>query len=220
MERMMRIWDFYSYLRKYVGAILIGGAAVTVALTPSHYAIYAMAVWGLIAAWLTVGAQIRTAKISRQFGGGMRDFVFAPTPMGSVLASLGRVGVSPETIATIELMSADVDETIAYFERDSGNGCFLTTLKHCPEMKVTVYGQTRSTAKEHSRITVVPTVEKYTEHTNLITTKDGNQFVWFEPYHNVKNGRHYFGKGAYLFEVTPKIADKVHKDLVSLPRAA
>jgi hypothetical protein len=213
--------EFYATIRKYISIILIGGAAVTVALAPKEYALYAMLFWAAFSGILAIDAHLRTRKIIKRFPGELIQFVYAPTPMGSLLEALQTNKIRSERIAEISLMSADVDESLRYYEEGHSNGSppFLETVKLCPDIKVTIYGRCNSKRSSYKGIKIVSTKERFVEHTNLITTKDDEEYIWFEPYHNVINRRHYFTHGAYLFRVSHQEADKVRHMLDSLPLA-
>jgi hypothetical protein len=218
---MMTYKEYYAATRQYISIILIGGAAVTVAFAPDGYTIPVMLFWAVLSVWLAIDGHLRTRSIIRRFPGDLIQFIYAPTPMGSLLQSLQDNGIKADRIAEIRLMSADVDESIRYYEEGHTNGSppFLDTMKVCPDVKVTLYGRCNSKRSTYKGINIVSTKERFIEHTNLITTKDDEEYVWFEPYHNVINRKHYFTHGAYLFRVSHQEADKVRHMLDSLPLA-
>jgi hypothetical protein len=218
---MMTYKERYAQVRKYISVILIGGAAITVAFAPEGYALYVMIFWAALSAFLAVDAHLRTRRILKRFPGDLILFEYAPTPMGSLLHALQNNGIRSERIAEIRLMSADIDESIRYYEDGDDNGSppFLETVRMCPDVKVTIYGRCNSRRAGYRGVNIVSTEERYVEHTNLITTKDDEEYVWFEPYHNVINQKHYFTHGAYLFRVSHQEADKVRRMYESLPRA-
>jgi hypothetical protein len=213
--------EIHAMVRRHISPILIGGAALTVAIAPMEYALYVMFFWAAFATIMGIDAHLRTRRIIKRFPGSLIQFVYAPTPMGSLLQALQTFGIRSERIAAISLMSADVDESIRYYEEGDANGSppFLETVKACPDVDVTIYGRCSSRLTDYKGIKVVCTKERYVEHTNLITTKDDEEYVWFEPYHNVIDRRHYFTHGAYLFRVSHQEADKVRAMLKSLPLA-
>jgi hypothetical protein len=215
----MSINEFHALLRRYISPIMIGGAALSVAFAPNGLVLYVMFFWAAFGVALAVDAHLRTRKTIKRFPGDLIAFVYAPTPMGSLLEALQTNGIRSERIAEIRLMSADVDESLRYYEEGHSNGSppFLEAMKSCPDVKVTIYGRCNSKRSTYKGIKIVPTKDRFVEHTNLITTKDDEEYVWFEPYHNVINQKHYFTHGAYLFRVSHQEADKVRRMLDSLP---
>jgi hypothetical protein len=52
-------------------------------------------------------------------------------------------------------------------------------------------------------------------HRNIIKTKDGRNYLWFEEHHEIENGHHYFPCGAFLFKIDESVAVQIENDLAA-----
>jgi hypothetical protein len=212
----------YAGARENITLTIIVGSAFTVAVLPSDQVWIGALFWAAATGFVLVMAQLKTSEVCRRFGE-LLEFVFLPTPMGSVFASLSKHGVPPESIKDIKLMSSGVSESLAYYQRHIGGPSLLDVLSVCPDMRVTVYGpdpRPDTVRSGHPQIDLVITTLMKEEHTNLIIAKDDQAYIWFEPYHTVVAGHHYFTRGAYLLKVKPSVREETERMFASLPRYA
>lgn len=171
---------------------------------------------GDVVSWLALGwvaptsalmlmARSHAVQVQKKFGGRILAFAYVPTPIGSLLKSLSTQDVATAELKQINLMSSDLSESVDYYEKGDEEGVSLTRiLDNNPDLAVIAIGPSkkRGIKAPHGRISLVVAQGGYeeTEHVNLISTKGGQNYVWYEPYHNVINRKHYFTKGAYLVE--------------------
>lgn len=209
----MRYHLLYSYARRHCVPIVIGGAAVSVALSPEQFSFVAMLLWSVLALCMTIFRYVRAQSVAKRFSGRIVEFVFAPTPMGSLIECLSTHHVDPEDIKSMQLMSSDLHATALYLTGSKRNfeTPFNRLLEANPEIKVTIYGLCNGALHDFDGISFRRTRDKHVEHTNLITTQSGRHFVWYEPYHEIVKGRHYFAQGAYLVEVSQETATNIHE---------
>ena len=52
--------------------------------------------------------------------------------------------------------------------------------------------------------------------TRSIILKNGTAYVWYEPFHKVVQGRHYFGGGAYLYNVGNDVRKGIEEEFQKL----
>lgn len=213
----MRIVNRFCGIRILTGPTLVGGAVFSVAVVPIDYVAAVMLFWAFLALSIAVNAFVKTHRVSRLFSGNLLEFVFAPTPMSSLYRSLQEHGIAPTEIASLSLMSADITQSLHYFERGDGKRAFIDSLKENPDLEVTIYGRCALEVSEFKGIAIKRTRDRYVEHINLLSTKDQRHFVWYEPYHEILDGKHHFPEGAYLFEVSARTAAQLKEQLESLP---
>jgi hypothetical protein len=210
----------YSFIRANLTVGLLVGSAVTIAYVPTAYLTLAVLCWAGVAGLIMLVAHQKTRAVARKFKGPILEFVFAPTPMGSVFGSLAKHGVPPDQIKSIALMSGNIKESLRYFESGAGDGSFFQVLDACPDMHATVYGFSDDPEMQsgHPRVDLIVTRDRFNEHTNLITAKSGKSFVWYEPCHVVSNGNHYFTRGAYLISIDEAMKATIEADFSALVR--
>jgi len=199
------------------------GLAGTFANSASMKSIVYLALgWGALAGCLTVKAHLNSLRVARQFGNKIRGFVYVPTPIGSMVESLNSQNVATSDLINISLMSSDLQESITYYKEGDYEGVSLLRIMDAnPDLTATIYGPSKTPAikSPHDRMSLVVTPVKLTEHKNLIDTKRGQSFVWYEPYHEVFRGDQYFTHGAYLIEIDKKLKAEIQKEYGLLSRS-
>lgn len=66
------------------------------------------------------------------------------------------------------------------------------------------------------KIVMHPMSVKITRHKNLIITKDNKYYLWYEPYHAIKNGKHIILDGADLIELSDNGRKKIEQEFEKL----
>lgn len=196
-----------NYLRVGCPYILLGAAVLVVSVTETQYLPIAIGILAAGSVGMVVWAKSWSDQAATKFEGEMVDFVFAPTPMGSLLSALNKQGVGTGEIATIKLMSSDLVATKKYLSSPrNGDEPFITVVDRCKDMHVLYYGSSDDPNIEsgHPRIKFIPTKQKLIEHVNLVQTKSKGEYLWYEPYHQLIDGEDCFAGGAYLIELTPR----------------
>jgi hypothetical protein len=171
---------------------------------------------------LTIKAHLNSLRVARKFGNGIRTFVYVPTPIGSLLESLNSQDVATSDLVQIMLMSSDLQESVDYYKNGDDEGIsLLKILDDNPELTASIYGPSSDPriTSPHARISLIPTLGDLTEHKNLIDTKKGQSFVWYEPYHKVLRGKQYFTHGAYLIEIDEALKASIRREYEQLVRA-
>lgn len=166
--------------------------------------LYAILAWACFAVGLTLKAHLNTLRVSRRIGDKIRAFVYVPTPIGSLVESLNSQDVAKSDLKSIALMSAGLEESVGYYKKGDYEGIsLLKILDDNPNLVATIYGpaKTLNLRSPHKRMSLVEIEAEPTEHINLVVTNKGQNFVWYEPYHKVIDGRQYFTHGAYLIEI-------------------
>jgi hypothetical protein len=195
----------------------LAGWMASVGLVPREVILYTGFGWAVPAGILILLAHAHAVQVRRQFGDKIRAFVYQPTPIGSLVESLNSQDVATADLKHVMLMSADLEEGVHYYlEGDDEGVSLVRMLEKNPDLTVSVYGPSKNpnVKSPHERMSLLLTtgVGELTEHKNLILTKDGQKFVWYEPYHNVVNGHHYFNRGAYLVEIDELVQGKIQNE--------
>lgn len=212
----------HDRIRRFLPFVLLIGSVGSVAVAPEKYVQAVELVWGIFAILIIAWAYYWSRRAANIVDGKMVDFVFAPTPLGSLGNSLAKQGIDFDQIDTITVMSSNLAETKGYLKTPmNGDEPFLNILDKFKDMHMVYYGFSNdpNIKSDHPRVAFVPIKEKITEHKNLITTKNGPNYMWYEPCHDIVNGDDYFGGGAYLIELTEKgrkQAEEVFKHLPQL----
>lgn len=201
---------FYADLRKYMSLILIVGGGISIALAPQGLAIYVLVAWMIFSLGLFAASHQKTRVVCRQFGGNLVAFANLPTPIDTLLDLLTLHGIPAKDIESITMMSTDLNESLDYlFGKDVAGAAFGQLLRENPGIKAVLYGYLTTPVRVNHPAELKPIPKKRTEHTNLIVTKDQRAFVWYEPYHLVVDGKHYFTRGAYLIEIPAPVRDRI-----------
>lgn len=212
----------HDRIRRYTPYGLLIGAMATVAFVKEKDVLTAEVAWGVTAILLISWAYYWSRRASNVVDGKIVDYVFTPTPMGSLGNSLGKQGITFDQVDTITVMSADLNETKGYLKRPrNGDEPFLSVVEKYKDMQVIYFGYSKNPAiqSDHPRIKFIPISEKFTEHKNLITTKNnGPSFMWYEPCHDIVDGQDYFGGGAYLIALTETGKKQAEAIFQKLPR--
>jgi hypothetical protein len=198
-------------------AIYLMFVIITVGLFPSKYLMEIVALWvavGIIGI-VIIGTEILYVK--KHFPGNVLAFYRSPGPIDSLIDSLETNGVPLNSVKTISLESADLQASIDYYTNSRQR--LLKALKAIPDMRLNVYGPCKNAMpKPLTENTELICIDKeLTRHVNLIETKD-RSFVWYEPFHDVINGKHYFTRGAYLIEIDNSLVPQIKKEYDELPR--
>lgn len=197
---------FHGWVRKRAPYILLGGSVISVAAAPKEATVAVTAFWLLLAIAMVLWAYSWSRHAANLFDGRIVEFIFTPTPMGSLCAALARQNVPVEDIQFITLMSSDLAQTKKYLASSrNGEESFLEILNRCKDIQVRYYGYSidPNIQSNHPRIEFVRMSEKRTEHFNLVKTKRNAAYAWYEPCHDIVNGDDCFGGGGYLVELTP-----------------
>ena len=132
---------FHTWLRSWFSYLLLAAVVLTVGLAPKEYAIHVMIFWGAVTAFLVYRVHHWKNRAGSKYDGEIVDYVFAPTPMGTLFSSLARQNVSPDMIDWIKFMSSDLAYTDRYVKSaKSGEEPFLNILDRCSTMCVWYYG--------------------------------------------------------------------------------
>ncbi len=213
----------YSVARRHAPTVVLFGSLISVGFAYNQVSILAiMTVWASLAVIFTLFAHVHSREVRKKFGGKILEFIYTPTPMGSLIKSLEKHGVAASSIKSMKLMSADIEESLKYLEKGNlrnDEGRFISdTLKPSSEMNVAIYGYSKcpNVKPNHRRIEIVLTKKRLTEHTNLIVTKNDVPFIWYEPFHDIINGAHYFTRGAYLLKVDKHTRSRVEMEFDKL----
>jgi hypothetical protein len=196
--------ELLAHARNNSMFVLVGGSALLVAFVPETYVSLAIVLIIAACVIMTYEAHGWTAEVKRKFGGVILKFVFAPTPMGSLLAALRENDVPISSIRTIKLMTASLRHAKKYWaESRDGDEPLMETIKRNPKMEVSIYGQLDGTDLEtpHPRLKFFSTPEKLTEHINLVETEDHDYYLWYEKFHDVVRDKEVFLAGAYLIKI-------------------
>jgi hypothetical protein len=141
--------------------------------------------------------------------------MFSLRPMGSLLASLHENNVSESSILNIKLMTASLQHARTYWTKSrNGDEPLVETIGNNADLRVTIFGRSDDGScvdSPHPRLAFVRTEQKLLEHINLIETKSGQSYVWYESYHDVVAGRECFKGGAYLIKISRDKAKTINE---------
>lgn len=144
-------------------------------------------------------------SLRQTFGGNIRRKVQTPRPSSSMISSLNLQGVRTTDIKHIDLMTFDLIDAKTYLE--SHGLKFRAAVSANSELTVRIFGSGQIPEENDiPGLSYFNTVEQLIEHVNLITSKDGRRFVWYEPIHTCSDGEHKLPMGAYLIEVNDDAA--------------
>jgi len=142
---------------------------------------------------------------------------FQPAPGTSLISELNSKAVSVDNIEYMLLMTCNLAHGCDYYDKK--------LKKQLEHVKIDMYGSGKC-PKHGENITLYTTTDSLEEHENIIKTKQGRFFIYYEPSHKLvgKNkDRDELKKGAYLFELKDKddqdaleeaIKDKLEKKLI------
>ena len=192
--------NFLSYFVKtfFIGFLLFSLLALFDIYNPIIFIIFigALTVWGLSMPFFMDYCQKKYLKIYKKKYKDI-DFVYknmslAPHPGTSLLSDLEMTGISVGDIKSMLLMTCNLWRGCEYYDQK-----LRAQLKH---VNIDMYGF-GACEKVNSNITLYPVSKVLIEHENIITTKSGRVFVYYEPSHIFKNCKDILKDGAYLFEV-------------------
>jgi hypothetical protein len=120
-----------------------------------------------------------------------------PTPALSLINALNKFDIKVENIDSIEFMCYFIDHN---YTMD-----IIENLIHKnPDIKITIQGCKQDVnllLNHQNNVTCIETDSILTEHFNYIKTKNGENFVWYEPYHSIEGNEHLMPQGAYLAQM-------------------
>lgn len=123
---------------------------------------------------------------------------FKPSPGTSLIAELASKSVTVKDIDSMILMTCNLEHGCNYYDKK--------LKQELKEVTIDMYGFGKC-SKPSDNITLHQTSKILEEHENIIKTKTGRFFVYYEPIHELvgKNqDRDELKKGAYLFELVDK----------------
>jgi len=211
----------FAHVQRHLATIMIVGALVTTGLAPTRLSMPVIIFWLIAGAGCVVFVRVGASNVRRKFGGTILAFVQSPTPIDSLIGVMEQRGISVAGVKTFSMMSADVAGSIAYYQRTDHTKKHLNEiLDDCPNTSVVIYGPPDEVEPilPHERMSIIRISERTTEHTNLITMRDGRFFVWYEPFHEIVNGRNYFTRGAYLVAINAGMAFEIQKSYAAMAR--
>lgn len=136
-----------------------------------------------------------------------------PTPIKTMLTAILENGYDIADISNLDMMSYDLNHSCEYLANN--NAIKLLKTKN-QNVQISIKGHSASDVlPECDGVKLIKTQKRLTEHKNLITMNDGKMFLWYEPYHEIKNSKHLFIDGAFLIEINSQAADNLKKEFAS-----
>jgi hypothetical protein len=152
--------------------------------------------------WLFIGNlkyQFKLKKWISNKKSNMRILLFEvmPTPADSLFNALNRFDIKVEDIDSIDFMCYFIDHSYV-------NATVDRLININPNIKIKMEGFRcyKDVPLEHQdKVEYLENKLPLTEHFNYIKTKNGEKFVWYEPYHSIEGDKHIMPKGAYLAQM-------------------
>lgn len=173
-----------------------------------------------------ISAQFFGKRICKSFGDAavVCDYKHVATPFTSLVSGLREEGIEAKDIDRITIETGLFSDLLHYMNGDGKR--IVELVKENPEAVVHVYGLNDLSVEHHllkEQLTKIgapslifhDTKSISRTHRNVIRTHQGKSYIWFEEYHEIENGHHYFPRGAFLLNVDEAMADKVEHDVAN-----
>jgi hypothetical protein len=192
---------------------------------PTEY-LAVMIVGAILFTLLCFSASYRgSRKIQQKFGGAeVLVFRHVATPVSSLFNALAREGVRVENISKVQFETGKISELLNYMCRDGKE--LITLFEKSPGAVFVACGldDTHLTAVEKrerldmdgepGEIEFIDTGKYTKSHRNIVTTKNGDYYLWYEDHHEIRDGHHFYPTGAYLFKIDAEAAAIISDDII------
>lgn len=134
-----------------------------------------------------------------------------PKPFTTMLSSAYQEGYRLKDIEKIDFISYDLNESYKYIEP-----LIKKIVKKNQYINIDFIGyanQQDCINKQYDNINFFYTKKQLSEHKNLIYMKNGKIFLWYEPSHKIKNGKHYFENGGYFIEPKNNVLNDIEIEI-------
>jgi hypothetical protein len=202
---------FTSQTKLAVGLLVLLGAPVIVPLLLPKYstafaiAVIAVVLWYLFRSHYVVRMTCETLGNAK-----VCETMHVATPLTSMFAALRRQNVEIQDIGKLTIETGKFSDLVKYI---NGEGKILKRLiEQNPDAAIHIYGLNDLSAnhtelKDQLAELGAPCIVFHntrkisTTHRNVVRVKDGRIFIWFEEYHEIKDGHHYIPHGAMLLKM-------------------
>lgn len=159
---------------------------------------------------------LKTSNMKKKYSSDLSYYYFSPQPITSMVDALYVENYKAKDIKKIDFIAYDLAESCNYGQKKISK--IIASNKNV-EINIIGHGDKEHCINSESHannLSYFPINEKKTEHKNLIYMNDGRTFLWYEPYHKIENGEHFFKKGGYFLEPSKKVLESIEEDINNL----